>query len=115
MCYHNATSLDLVVSMDYGSDFVFDGHYYDNIHLGRGVLVVDQALMRSPSTRKIVEAYALDDAKLYMDFVRAMVKLCNLNVLTSSHEQIRKECSKVNDIDESSRYRPSYGPSNPIP
>ncbi|BBN67873.1 hypothetical protein Prudu_214S000200 [Prunus dulcis] len=54
----------------------FDTHYYQSL------------------TARLLRAYASDDGSTFrMDFVRAMMKMSNLNVLTGSQGQVRLECT----------------------
>ncbi|KAK6917574.1 Pentatricopeptide repeat [Dillenia turbinata] len=74
----------------------FDAHFYKNLLKGRGLIFSDQQLTASPTTSRIVRAYASDDGgeqAFRRDFARAMIKLSNLNVLTGDEGEIRLSCS----------------------
>ena len=69
----------------------FDTHYYQSLLNGRGLLFADQQLMANEKTARLVRAYASDDGSTFcMDFVRAMMKMSGLNLLTGSEGPVRR-------------------------
>ncbi|CAM8960321.1 unnamed protein product [Rhodiola kirilowii] len=71
-----------------------DSHYYRGLINNRGLLFADQQLMADDRTRGIVIDYASDAGSTFRrDFVRAMFKLSNLNVLTGQDGVVRLQCN----------------------
>ena len=72
----------------------FDTQYYQSLLNGRGLLFADQQLMANEKTARLVRAYASDDGSTFcMDFVRAMMKMSGLNLLTGSQGLVWRNCS----------------------
>eukprot|EP00257_Ricinus_communis_P003658 XP_002516056.3 putative Peroxidase 48 [Ricinus communis] len=87
---------DLGINMAYeGPGVDFGTLYYRSLLHGRGILYSDQQLMSGEETGIWVRAYASDVSLFRRDFAQAMMKLSNLNVLTGSAGQVRRNCSKV--------------------
>ncbi|XP_073150851.1 peroxidase 59-like [Henckelia pumila] len=86
--------------LDVNSRDSFDGHYFENLVKGRGILQSDQILFSSESatstTRDIVRLYASDPAVFSNDFANAMIKMGNVKTLTGSNGEIRGNCRVVN-------------------
>ncbi|XP_071700777.1 peroxidase 47-like [Rutidosis leptorrhynchoides] len=73
---------------------MFDNDYYNALQKQAGVLSSDQTLMTDPSTRLIVNAYAMNQAMFFFDFQRAMVKMGLLDVKETG--EVRQNCRKIN-------------------
>ncbi|KAL8241374.1 hypothetical protein R6Q59_014729 [Mikania micrantha] len=86
--------------LDWNSTDLFDNHYFQNLVNGRGVLESDQALYSSDqavsTTRSIVELYSKNPKTFFTDFANSMVKMGNIQPLTGSAGEIRKNCRVVN-------------------
>ncbi|KAE8721587.1 Peroxidase P7 [Hibiscus syriacus] len=70
--------------------------YFKNLVGKRGVLHSDQELLSGGSTDSIVRAYSKDQRSFSSDFVEAMIKMGDINPLTGSLGEIRKDCRRVN-------------------
>lgn len=60
------------------------------------MLQVDQRLATDPQTRGIVARYANNNAFFKRQFVRAMVKMGAVDVLTGRNGEIRRNCRRFN-------------------
>ncbi|KAK1610650.1 hypothetical protein QYE76_034323 [Lolium multiflorum] len=82
--------------MDVHSSRVFDNSYYQNLMTRRGLLHSDQELFNGGSQDALVRQYSANPALFRKDFVTAMIKMGNINPLTGTAGQIRKNCRVVN-------------------
>ncbi|KAK6925718.1 hem peroxidase [Dillenia turbinata] len=86
-------------SLDRNSIDLFDSHYFTNLVNNKGLLSSDQILFSSDEalsiTKAIVEKYT-DSSTFFTDFVNSMINMGNINPLTGSNGEIRKNCRVVN-------------------
>lgn len=86
--------------LDWNSTDLFDNHYFQNLVNGRGVLESDQVLYSSDqaisTTRSLVELYSKNPKIFATDFANSMIKMGNIQPLTGSAGEIRKNCRVVN-------------------
>jgi peroxidase len=75
---------------------VFDNSYYQNLMARRGLLHSDQELFNGGSQDALVRQYSANPALFRKDFVTVMIKMGNINPLTGTAGQIRKNCRVVN-------------------
>jgi peroxidase len=62
----------------------------------RGLFHSDQELFNGGSQDALVRQYSASPALWKSDFVKAMVKMGNINPLTGTAGQIRKNCRVIN-------------------
>eukprot|EP01018_Ginkgo_biloba_P009035 Gb_37297 [translate_table: standard] len=86
----NSTNLDL------RTPNLFDNKYYVDLLNRQTLFTSDQSLYSDSRTRDIVASFALNQTLFYEKFVLGMLKMAQLNVLTGSQGQIRKNCSVAN-------------------
>ncbi|XP_057866943.1 peroxidase P7 isoform X1 [Cryptomeria japonica] len=86
----NLSPLDVV------SPTVFDNNYYKNLRKKQGLLHSDQELFNGGSTDSLVTTYSTSQSTFFNDFAAAMVNMGNINPLTGSSGEIRKNCRKAN-------------------
>ncbi|XP_074282343.1 peroxidase 5-like [Silene latifolia] len=87
-----------------GEDTVFmnqtpllmDSSYYANLFLHNGLFDSDQALLDSSETTQQVAFYATHGLAWQHDFVQAMVKMSQIQVLTGAEGEIRTNCRLIN-------------------
>ncbi|KAJ0712806.1 putative peroxidase [Helianthus annuus] len=84
--------------LDFASPARFDNTYFKLIMLGKGLLTSDQVLLSGnvEETMFLVKAFAEDDALFFDQFARSMVKMGNINPLTSYNGEVRKNCRIAN-------------------
>lgn len=86
--------------LDQNSADVFDNNYFKNLLNGKGLLSSDQILFSgdeaSATTQPLVQFYSYNERMFLMDFVYAMIKMGNINPLSGSNGEIRKNCRVVN-------------------
>ena len=76
--------------------YVMDSSYYTNLFKNGGLFVSDQELLDKPRTAQQSAYYAVNDYAWKVDFVRAMIKLSQIDVLTGSNGEIRANCRVIN-------------------
>lgn len=77
----------------------FDNHYYINILEGKGLLGSDNVLISQDYEGEITEqvwAYASDQKLFFDSFVKSIIKMGNINVLTGSEGEVRRNCRFIN-------------------
>lgn len=74
----------------------FDNFYFNALQRKAGVLVSDQTLYATTTTRGIVNAYAMNQAMFFFDFQQAMLKMSTLDVKEGSKGEVRESCRKIN-------------------
>ncbi|XP_059457094.1 peroxidase P7-like [Corylus avellana] len=74
----------------------FDNTYYKNLLQRRGLLHSDQQLFNGGSTDSIVRGYSNCQSTFNSDFAAALIRMGDINPLTGSKGEIRKNCRKRN-------------------
>ncbi|TKY72822.1 Peroxidase N [Spatholobus suberectus] len=86
--------------LDQGSVDLFDSHYFKNLLDGKGLLSSDQILFSSDNatatTKPLVQFYSVNERIFFMEFAYAMIKMGNINPLTDSEGEIRRNCRVIN-------------------
>ena len=82
--------------LDIGTPNSFDSEYFQNLLNKKGLLHSDQILFNGGSTDSLVKTYSSNIKTFYSDFVTAMIKMGDVNPLTGSSGEIRKNCRKPN-------------------
>ncbi|XP_071706923.1 peroxidase N-like [Rutidosis leptorrhynchoides] len=92
--------VDKTTPLDWNSTDLFDNHYFQNLINGRGILESDQFLYSSDqavsTTRSLVEIYSNNSKIFFNDFANSMIKMGNIQPLTGSAGEIRRNCRVVN-------------------
>ena len=91
---------DNLAPLDRSTPHRFDNAYYKNLVVKKGLLHSDQELYNGDSTDSIVEFYASNALRFRRDFANTAIKMGNFGPLTGTHGQIRKQCSKVNWVNQ---------------
>ncbi|KAK9291918.1 hypothetical protein L1049_019870 [Liquidambar formosana] len=86
---------NLVVQMNL-SPALMDSSYYADILLRRGLFKSDQALTTSLFTARQVKAYAVNGLLWQDDFVRAIMKMSQIDMMTGIDGEIRSNCRVIN-------------------
>ncbi|KAF8401231.1 hypothetical protein HHK36_012161 [Tetracentron sinense] len=96
-CPPNVTQTDpTVVSLDALTPEILDNTYYVGLERNLGLLTSDQALLTKPSLKSRVDIYANHPTTWAWKFARAMVRMGEIEVLTGTNGEIRKNCRVVN-------------------
>ncbi|KAK9072152.1 hypothetical protein SSX86_008584 [Deinandra increscens subsp. villosa] len=90
----NATTL-----LDIRSPNVFDNKFFVDLMNKQGILTSDQDLYTDKRTRGIVTSFAVNQTLFFEKFVDVMVKMGQMQVLTGTQGEIRKNCSRRNSND----------------
>ena len=86
----NLAALDLVTPNS------FDNNYFKNLIQKKGLLTTDQVLFNGGSTDGFVTEYSKDRSAFYRDFALTMIKMGDIDPLTGSSGQIRRNCRVTN-------------------
>ncbi|KAI6694551.1 hypothetical protein NL676_022261 [Syzygium grande] len=95
-CPQNNSKTNPTVALDSITPNILDNKYYQQLMTYRGLLSSDEALYTSMLTKGMVLNNAKDGSVWGAKFVKAMVKLGSVDVLTGMQGEIRKVCSAVN-------------------
>lgn len=74
----------------------FDNMYYKNLKKGLGLLSSDNAMLKDPRTKPIIELYATDQQRFFDAFSHAMEKLSVRKIKTGPKGEVRRKCDAVN-------------------
>uniref|UniRef100_A0A0A0LF67 Peroxidase n=1 Tax=Cucumis sativus TaxID=3659 RepID=A0A0A0LF67_CUCSA len=88
-----------VAPLDFRTPARFDNHYFLNILEGKGLLGSDDVLITQDYEGEIrtqVRSYASDQTLFFDSFVKSIVKMGNINVLTSHEGEVRRNCRFIN-------------------
>ncbi|CAO1943156.1 unnamed protein product [Urochloa humidicola] len=77
---------------------VFDNNYFVNLVSRQGVLTSDQDLFTNATTRPLVQRFAADQRAFFHQFKLSMLKMGQIKVLTGNQGQVRRNCSKPNNL-----------------
>ncbi|XP_057825579.1 peroxidase 4 [Cryptomeria japonica] len=82
--------------LDVQTPTAFDNKYYANLQSQKGLLHSDQELFNGGSADSQVTTYSNNQNTFFSDFAAAMVNMGNINPLTGSSGEVRKNCRKPN-------------------
>ncbi|KAL3614669.1 Peroxidase 72 [Castilleja foliolosa] len=83
--------------LDFSTPTKFDNNYFKNLLDNKGLLNSDQVLVtKNNESLALVTKYANDNDYFFEQFKISMVKMGNINLLTGSKGEIRKDCRKIN-------------------
>ncbi|KAI7728812.1 hypothetical protein M8C21_032851 [Ambrosia artemisiifolia] len=91
VCPTNTT--DATTAMDIYSPIKFDNKYFVDLMNRQGLFTSDQDLYTHEVTKPIVESFAHDEKLFFEAFVKAMIKMGQMEVLTGEKGEIRAHCS----------------------
>ncbi|GJN39856.1 hypothetical protein PR202_gb29004 [Eleusine coracana subsp. coracana] len=74
----------------------FDGVYFKELQVRRGLLSSDQTLFESPETKGIVNSFAANPGYFFWAFQQGMLKMGQLDLKEGDKGEVRKKCSVVN-------------------
>ncbi|VVA39642.1 PREDICTED: peroxidase [Prunus dulcis] len=92
----NATTV-----LDIRSPDTFDNKYYVDLMNRQGLFTSDQDLYTDKRTKDIVKSFAVNQTLFFEEFVKSMIKMGQLSVLTGSKGEIRADCSVRNSDNKS--------------
>lgn len=92
--------VNLRISLDWESQFVFDDQIFRNIRDGKGVIKSDSVLYQDNDMKNIIESYLASnessEADFAADFAEAVVKMGAIGVKTGVEGEIRRICNATN-------------------
>ncbi|CAO2816976.1 unnamed protein product [Amaranthus hypochondriacus] len=83
-------------ALDYQTRFRFDNKYYKNLVVKKGLLHSDQELYNGNKADKLVLKFASKPGDFFAEFAKSMINMGNINPLTGSNGEIRRNCRKPN-------------------
>lgn len=86
----NTTDLDI------RTPNLFDNMHYVDLQNGEGLFTSDQDLYKDTRTRHIVNNFAQNQSSFFHYFALSMLKMVQLDVLTGSQGEIRRNCAVRN-------------------
>ncbi|KAE8766506.1 Peroxidase 1 [Hordeum vulgare] len=84
-------------AVDPSTPAVLDNNYYKLLSLNLGLFFSDNQLRTNATLNASVNSFAANETLWKQKFVAAMVKMGNIEVLTSTQGEIRLNCSVVNN------------------
>ena len=78
------------------SPALLDPSYFRDVLTHRGLFTSDQALTTSTQTTEQARSYASNVLAWQADFVPAMIKMSQIEVLTGAAGEIRSNCRRIN-------------------
>lgn len=94
-CINNPTDFTTTVEMDPGSSLSFDNHHFIILQQNKGLFPSDVALLSNKDSNDFAQKL-LNTNKFFVEFAKSMQKMGQVQVLTGTQGQIRKQCSLVN-------------------
>ncbi|OAE25246.1 hypothetical protein AXG93_1420s1090 [Marchantia polymorpha subsp. ruderalis] len=92
-----AAGANTTVDLDQTTPTTFDGGYYSNLLINRGLLSSDQALeSEGGSTADLVSLYASTQSSFFTAFVNSMINMGDISPLEGTDGEIRVNCRVVN-------------------
>ncbi|XP_004515086.1 peroxidase 3-like [Cicer arietinum] len=85
-----------LIEMDPGSRNTFDLGYYKQVVKNRGLFQSDATLLKSSTTKSIIDQQLKSNKKFFIEFAKSMEKMGRINVKVGTDGEIRKHCSLVN-------------------
>jgi peroxidase len=85
--------------MDPGSFLSFDNGYFKQLLKKRSLFFSDDTLILDPVNRAYIIRQANNggnNTEFFSDFAASMIKMGNIQVLTGTQGEIRKNCALVN-------------------
>ncbi|KZV19461.1 lignin-forming anionic peroxidase-like [Dorcoceras hygrometricum] len=73
----------------------FDNNYFKNLVQRKGLLISDQVLFTSASTKDIVDGYSKNPRSFAADFASAMIKMGEIQPLLAPNGIVRKTCGSI--------------------
>ncbi|KAG1369980.1 peroxidase 43 [Cocos nucifera] len=97
----NGGNVNARLPLDRGSERIFDHQILSNIRSGFGVIESDAQLYNDASTKVIIDSYldsinSILGSSFESDFVKSIVKMGKIGVLTGTQGEIRRVCSAFN-------------------
>ncbi|KAG8372282.1 hypothetical protein BUALT_Bualt12G0050100 [Buddleja alternifolia] len=87
---------DPTVFLDQGTNFIVDNQFYNQTIFKKGIMQIDQELALDRSTAPLVRSFAKNENLFRQSFVKAMIKMSQIQVLTGKAGEIRRNCRVVN-------------------
>lgn len=87
---------DNTTANDIRTPDAFDNKYYVDLMNRQGLFTSDQDLHTDARTKPIVTRFAVDQSAFFQQFVKSMVKMGQIQVLTGAKGQIRRDCAVPN-------------------
>lgn len=90
---------NVLVDLDRRTPYFFDKNYFKYLQRGKGLLQTDQELFstKGAGNIKLIEKYSKSTKAFFESFVKAMIRMGNIGVLTGNQGEIRLNCRMINE------------------
>ncbi|CAL8159829.1 unnamed protein product [Prunus armeniaca] len=97
LCPQNGNA-SVLANFDPSTPNTFDGKYFSNLQVRKGLLQSDQELFSTTGadTINIVNNFSVNQSAFFESFVKSMIKMGNISPLTGTDGEIRLNCRRVN-------------------
>ncbi|WVZ96655.1 hypothetical protein U9M48_042265 [Paspalum notatum var. saurae] len=99
--FPNTTTL-----MDIITPTAFDNKYYVGLTNNLGLFMSDAALLTNATMKALVDSFVSDETTWKTKFVRSMLKMGQIEVLTGTQGEIRRNCRVINPLTATASARP---------
>lgn len=88
----------VIANLELTTPDAFDNNYFSNLLSNQGLLQSDQELFSTTGADAvaIVNHFSANQSAFFESFVKSMIRMGNLSVLTGTHGEIRLNCREVN-------------------
>ncbi|XP_058087399.1 peroxidase 5-like [Magnolia sinica] len=93
----SGSKVDPTIVMDTSTPTIMDNKYYEGVLENKGLFTSDHTLLTNKLTKKQVVDSAAQPSAWEKKFVKAMIKMGEIEVLTGQKGEIRRKCSFVNE------------------
>ncbi|CAA2976665.1 peroxidase 57-like [Olea europaea subsp. europaea] len=100
--YHGAVGFscgndpEQIFPFDTLTEYKMDSHFYKQVLNKRALIESDQNMARDPQTANIMKTLADDQEGWFGKFIKTIIKLGEIEVLTGDQGEIRKQCRAFN-------------------
>ncbi|GAA0163113.1 peroxidase [Lithospermum erythrorhizon] len=115
VCQAAGGSTDPPIFLDQNTSFVLDNEFYSQVIKKRGILQIDANLGAHRPSAPIVAKFASNGDLFKQNFVNAMLKMANVEVLVGNAGEIRKNCRVFNPKSTTSKSGPFKTPPGKSP
>ena len=84
--------------MDIITPTAFDNKYYVGLTNNLGLFMSDAALLTNATMKALVDSFVSDETTWKTKFVRSMLKMGQIEVLTGTQGEIRRNCRVINPL-----------------
>ncbi|KAJ1261841.1 hypothetical protein BS78_09G061400 [Paspalum vaginatum] len=103
---NTTTFMDLITPTN------FDNNYYVGVTNNLGLFKSDAALLTNATMKALVDSFVRSKGRWKAKFAKSMVKMGNIQVLTGTQGEIRRNCRVINPLSATAKHHESAGSSS---